>query len=505
MHAGQAIVLMIVLASLGTTSRIKTASAQGIIAIRSDGLVDPPTAPIFREGDLYTFTGNIGDPVAVEKSNIVIDGAGYTVEGDGSENGFSLYNIVNVTIKNANIKGFDSGVYLESSSRIFLLENNMSENRFYGVWLYYSSNNTIVGNNLMHSDYGIWLYYSSDNHISGNAATDNNNGVGLYSFSNSNEVAMNIVSSNRMFGAYIRGSLWNIVSKNVFAHNGWGLYLRVDTNSNTISENIITANTNYGIRMESNSNHNRVSENEITENHDCNIHLSSSSSNEITGNNITNSILGMWLSSSDNYVYHNNFLNNTQHVGKDPSAYANYLDNGLEGNYWSNYPGVDVDHDGISDSWRQIDETNVDHCPLMGMFSDFNATSKHHVQTVCSSSISTFQFNGTAIRFNVSGENGTVGFCRIRVPTALMNATYKAFVNSTEVACTLLPCSNSTHSYLYFNWTHSTQEVIIILEFPSILILPLSMVATLLAVIVYRKKDALPLRRITSALENANL
>jgi len=118
----------------------------------------------------------------------------------------------------------------------------------------------------------------------------------------------------------------------------------------------------------------------------------------------------------------------------------------------------------------------------MGMFSDFNATSEHHVQTVCNSSISGFQFNGTAICFNVSGDYGTVGFCRICIPTALMNVTYKVFVNGTEVSCTLLPCSNSTHSYLYFTYNHSTQEVVIVPEFPTwtliLLLLILLTVAT---------------------------
>jgi hypothetical protein len=69
-----------------------------------------------------------------------------------------------------------------------------------------------------------------------------------------------------------------------------------------------------------------------------------------------------------------------------------------------------------------------------------------------------------------------------------MNATYKVFIKGTEVSCNLLPCSNETHSYLYFNYTHSTEEVIIIPEFPSFLILQLFMIATLLAVIVYRRK-----------------
>jgi len=80
------------------------------------------------------------------------------------------------------------------------------------------------------------------------------------------------------------------------------------------------------------------------------------------------------------------------------------------------------------------------------------------------------------------------GFCRICIPTALMNATYKVYVNGTEVSCNLLPCSNETYSYLYFNYTHSTQEVIIIPEFPSLPIPLLFIMATLIAVIAYNRK-----------------
>jgi len=130
----------------------------------------------------------------------------------------------------------------------------------------------------------------------------------------------------------------------------------------------------------------------------------------------------------------------------------------------------------------------------MGMFSDFKATSEHHVQTICNSSISDFQFNGTAISFNVTGETDTIGFCRICVPRALMNETYQVFVNGTEVQCNLLPCSNTTHSYLYLTYNLSTQEVIIIPEFPAFLILPLFMAVTLLAVIIIRRKHRANLR-----------
>jgi len=70
----------------------------------------------------------------------------------------------------------------------------------------------------------------------------------------------------------------------------------------------------------------------------------------------------------------------------------------------------------------------------------------------------------------------------------MMNGTYHVSANGTEIPYTLLPCSDANYSYLYFTYTHPTETVTIILEFPSFLILPLFMIATLLAVIIYRRK-----------------
>jgi len=147
--------------------------------------------------------------------------------------------------------------------------------------------------------------------------------------------------------------------------------------------------------------------------------------------------------------------------------------------------------DGIGDSSYEIDLINIDHYPLMGIFSDFPVTFEeetHHVTTVCNSTISAFQFNGTAIIFNVSGEDGTIGFCRILIPTALMNVPYKVFVNGTEVPYTLLPFSNSTHSYLYFTYNHSTQEVMIIPEFPIWTSMLLILILLTVAIAIYKRR-----------------
>lgn len=69
-----------------------------------------------------------------------------------------------------------------------------------------------------------------------------------------------------------------------------------------------------------------------------------------------------------------------------------------------------------------------------------------------------------------------------------MNGTFEVFVNGTKLNSNVLTCSNANYTYLYFNYTHSTQEVVIIPEFPSFLLLPLFMIAALITVIVCRRK-----------------
>ncbi len=253
-----------------------------------------------------------------------------------------------------------------------------------------------------------------------------------------------------------------------------------------------------GIMLESAA-HCNISGNTMTNNFG-GVLLVSSSNNTVSGNNIANNVYGVDLySSSGNKFFHNNFTDNTQQVIIGISG-ANMWDDGYPGggNYWSNYNGTDLFNgphqnetgsDGIGDTAYIIDVDNADHYPLMGMFSDFNATPEFNIQTICNSTISNFNFTGTTVSFDVTGNNGTAGFCRICIPTTLINGLFQVFVNGTQVPYNLLPCSNTTNSYLYFNYTHSTEQVVILIpEFPTFLILPLFMIATLLAVIVFRRR-----------------
>jgi hypothetical protein len=83
-------------------------------------------------------------------------------------------------------------------------------------------------------------------------------------------------------------------------------------------------------------------------------------------------------SSSNNTLYHNNFVNNTLQAGSDSPT--NTWDNGYPsgGNYWSDYNGSDLysgpfqnvtGSDGIGDTPYVIDANDIDHYPLMNPYS----------------------------------------------------------------------------------------------------------------------------------------
>jgi nitrous oxidase accessory protein NosD len=72
--------------------------------------------------------------------------------------------------------------------------------------------------------------------------------------------------------------------------------------------------------------------------------------------------------SHNNVIYHNKFVNSllyTENRNGTQFTPKNSWDNGLEGNYWSDYTGEDADGDGIGDTPYMVGKDNVDNYPLM--------------------------------------------------------------------------------------------------------------------------------------------
>ena len=97
--------LILLVGLLVVTLRTQMVEASGTVYIRADGSVEPPGVPISSVDNVtYTLTDNIYDSIVIERDNIILDGAGYTVEGTGSGEGFYLSGMTNVTINNTNIR-----------------------------------------------------------------------------------------------------------------------------------------------------------------------------------------------------------------------------------------------------------------------------------------------------------------------------------------------------------------------------------------------------------------
>ena len=172
--------LFIGMFSLAISVKPAKSAWTGTVYIRADGSIDPPDAPIQRDGNVYTLTGNIAssaDGIVVERDNIVIDGAGYTLQGTGSGRGIDLYGRKNVTVQNTRIDNFASGIGQSRYSPINMvhgirvLKNTITNNRC-GVSFIYSYNNIIIENNITNNYYGISLSYSFNNTISRNNITE---------------------------------------------------------------------------------------------------------------------------------------------------------------------------------------------------------------------------------------------------------------------------------------------------------------------------------------------
>lgn len=406
----------------------------GTVYILADGSISPQGAPIITYDNMtYTLTDNIVSStggIVVGRDNIIIEGAGHTLQGMGaiSSKGVYLSGRTNVTIKDLAIQNFDYGILLD----------------------YYSNNNSILDNDITaNNGAGILLDDSSKNYVSGNNIANNYRGIGLDS-SNNNFILSNNITANN----------------NIPGNNGIGIY------------------------------------------------LSMSSNNYVLGNNITNNGIGVYLDyySSNNKFYHNNFINNNMQVGGDYDVGYNIWSDGYPsgGNYWSNYTGVDfysgpyqnkTGSDGIGDLPYIMDANNRDDYPLIGQFNALNADvlggATFSVDVVSNSTISDFHFNpteGPYLKFNVTGFDGTKGFCRVAIPKQLLWAKeneWKITVDGELVSYSVTLDENN--SYLYFTYQHSTKIVAIegtegIPEFPQSTLLLLPTITLLTASILLREK-----------------
>ncbi len=277
--------------------------------------------------------------------------------------------------------GSGTGIWIQFSSVYFKVENCTVYNSFIGIDIYSCDNNIVTGNNASYNDYGIQVEdcnnciisentvsYNSDTGMSmigdnntfvKNTANHNNNsGMGLGG--NYSIISENIASYNKVVGISIGGDN-NNVSRNTACNNGGygtGLYgIELSGNNNILSLNNITGNSRMGMYL-GDFNNNTISGNNVNSNGEVGIELFYGNNNTISGNTIFNNTAGILIHAGghDNLIFNNTFINNLDANAED-NGNNNQWDNGTIGNYWSDYPGVDANDDGIGDTSYDITGT----------------------------------------------------------------------------------------------------------------------------------------------------
>lgn len=320
-------------------SQLKVAEANFLypplqrIYLTANGTITPSTAPISCDGDVYSFTGNITDfVIEVERDNIVINGAGYTMQKTmpalGRQDAVALKARNNVTLKNLYVSGFGYGVFLSNSRNCAVYDSVFVSNQ-YGVALADAATGNLISGNSFTSRGGIFIQNSVNNVLRSNSMLgagpnlwvdcENATNLSLKSFIN------DIDASNTVNGKPIY--YWiNQHNKTVPLNAG---YVALINCSGITARNLNLSDNGQGVILISTTN-STVTQTNIT-NNDKGVALLNSQNNTITSNSIANNTYGIVTYSQSNIFRSNRLDNNTYDVNfedrfVDEFDYSNIVD-----------------------------------------------------------------------------------------------------------------------------------------------------------------------------------
>ena len=490
---------------------------------------------------------NVGYLALINCTNITVENLNLT----NNYNGLLLVETKNSTLRNNTFENNRRGIDIIDSSNNTVQGNNVTDSNWRGISLVHSSNNrfrenNFVGNQLSFKVSGDSLSdFMQDMDLSNtvdrkvmrylvnctdlvvnpsalvntgylalincyNITAENfylENNELLVAFTQNSSIIENTITSG---GISLKLSSFINLTDNTIINGESGISV-YHSNNNIVAKNNMIENSESGILLQASSN-NTIFGNDVKSN-SMGIRLSESSNNTVFRNNITdNRDYGIILwDSSYNRIFHNNFINNAIPQWQAVCSYGsgNKWDNGYPsgGNYWSDYNGTDlysgtypqneIGSDGIGDTFHTIFSMimEIDHYPLMQPIRTFEVGlwegKTCNVNILSNSTVSNFKLNRTAstISFNVTGDEGTVGFCRIIIPNVvvqdLWNRNYTVLLNGE--AWHFRNWTDLEDTYIYINYTHSEHEITIIPEFPKATILTIFIVIVT-SVIIAKKK-----------------
>jgi parallel beta-helix repeat protein len=201
-----------------------------------------------KSGDIiYVDNGTYYENIVIDKSITLIglDRNNTIIDGRGAGNVIKINSddvkIYNFSIQNSGIYFPNSGINCSYNKNIIIF-NNIINNCFYDITLYYSNNNIIQFNIIKDAkNCGIYITNSSYNYFQNNSIFNHTyNGIGIYFNSNKNIIKNNSFYKNGYCAVNIRTSSNNNIISNNISNNNIGIH--IPSNENFVSDNYFNGN-----------------------------------------------------------------------------------------------------------------------------------------------------------------------------------------------------------------------------------------------------------------------
>jgi outer membrane protein assembly factor BamB len=248
----------------------------------TDGAGYPITPPIVTTDQItYTLTHNFTGTISIEKSDIILDGAGYIVDANTAHEGVrAKYDnnlLTNIVIKNLGVKN----------------------SAWMNIYLFDTANCTVRDCHVTGSGIAVEAYY-----YTGGAAVDN-------------LIYNNTVSSTSGAGIRVGSGVVNsTVTYNTVNNAYYGIMLDSVGGGTVVSNNWIYCPSNTGLYV---------------------FRPASSATTTVTGNTFLDCDTSFYLEQCVGFTFYgNNLLKSTQQVDISSPGSNNWDHNGV-GNYWSDY------------------------------------------------------------------------------------------------------------------------------------------------------------------------
>lgn len=341
-------------ASSGSVVRLSKGIYKGNIVIAK------PISILAKEDGVIIEGLGEGSVITIKSPHVKLEGLIITKSGrraDLMDSAIFINNAQHVAIENCTIKNSLFGIFMDNVSSSTILNNTISsidENiglRGDGLRLWFSHNNTIKENKFIKSR-DIVLMRSNDNTIVNNYIQECR--YALFTQHGKNNLIQNNTIKESAVGVMLEGSMDTNITKNTIeGHHG--------------------AQTSLGILLKGASNI-HVEKNSLGE---CNqaLYIDNSpkmreTKNWILDNKIMYSTRGLNFKnhSIKNVIKNNELFGNMDNIMTDNRS-GKTNENEIEGNYWDDYEGFDINKDNIGDSsykkFLYLDQLWVDNPELL--------------------------------------------------------------------------------------------------------------------------------------------